>query len=203
MKNNFNYEIFCDMDGVLVNFEDAAVDKINKELAKPNPPIKKVADKIKKELGRDYVLVSDLERNSPTKSKNVTNYMYKLLEDDEDFWANLEWMPKGKELWESIEGVKPYILTTPMNKVGSMSGKLKWVQKNIGFDNVKGFILSSEKEKYAQNDNALKINVLIDDFLQNIEPWIQHGGVGLKYNFKELEEVLEKLEQLKRLAEAS
>ena len=41
------------MDGVLVNFEDAAVDKINKELAKPNPPIKKVADKIKKELGRD------------------------------------------------------------------------------------------------------------------------------------------------------
>ena len=137
MKNNFNYEIFCDMDGVLVNFEDAAVDKINKELAKPNPPIKKVADKIKKELGRDYVLVSDLERNSPTKSKHVTSYMYKLLEDDEDFWANLPWQPGGKQLWSYIRQFDPDILTSPMDKAGkteSLSGKLIWVEKNLGLD---------------------------------------------------------------------
>ncbi len=203
MKENFNYEIFCDMDGVLVDFEDAAVNKINKALSKENPPLKRLADRVKEDLGRDFVTISDLERNSPTKSRAAANYMYRLLEDDEDFWANLEWMPNGKELWDSISNsnFKPYILTTPMKKAGSMLGKFKWVQKNIGLDNVQGFILSKSKYKYAEGEDPSKVHVLIDDFIQNIEPWIEHGGVGLIYSFNKIEDVLKKIHQLKRLVE--
>ena len=204
-ENNFIYQIFCDMDGVLVDFEDAAVNKINEALSKENPPMKKLADRVKKDLGRDYIIVSDLERNSPTKSREAKNYMYRLLEDDEDFWENLEWMPKGKELWDSIRDsdFKPYILTTPMRKVGSMLGKFRWVQKNIGLDNVQGVIFSKSKYKYAEGEEPNKVHVLIDDFIQNIQPWIEHGGIGLKYSFQEIDEIKERLEQLKRLIEHS
>jgi 5'(3')-deoxyribonucleotidase len=199
MKKKIKYEIFCDMDGVLVNFEDAAVDSINEALRKKNPPLNKIAKRIKNTLKRDFVMLSDLERNSPTQCNHVTEYMYKLLEDDEEFWLNLEWMPRGKELWDSIRDSKPYILTTPMEKVGSMSGKLKWVEKNIGLENVKGVILSCDKKKYAQDKNSKKINVLIDDFVQNIKPWIKEGGVGLQYNHNDIDKILEKLNQVKRL----
>ena len=199
MKKRIKYEIFCDMDGVLVNFEDAAVDTINEALKKKNPPLNKIAKCIKNTLKRDFVVLSDLERNSPTQCRYVTKYMYKLLEDNEEFWLNLEWMPRGKELWDSIRDSKPYILTTPMEKAGSMSGKLKWVEKNIGLENVKGVILSCDKKKYAQDKNSKKINVLIDDFIQNIEPWIKEGGVGLQYNHNDIDKILEKLNQVKRL----
>ena len=54
-ENNFIYQIFCDMDGVLVDFEDAAVNKINEALSKENPPMKKLADRVKKDLGREDI----------------------------------------------------------------------------------------------------------------------------------------------------
>ena len=202
-ENNFIYQIFCDMDGVLVDFEDAAVDKINEALSRDNPPLTKLANRVKQDLGRDFVIVSDLERNSPTKSRAAANYMYRLLEDDEEFWANLDWMPNGKELWDSISdsNSKPYILTTPMKKIGCMAGKFEWVKKNIGLDNVQGVIFSKNKYKYAEGEDPNKVHVLIDDFIQNVQPWVEHGGIGLKYSFQEIDEILDKLDQLKRLVE--
>ena len=199
-ENNFIYQIFCDMDGVLVDFEDAAVNKINEALSKENPPLKKLADRVKKDLGRDFVISSDLERNSPTKSRAAANYMYRLLEDDEEFWSNLEWMPNGKKLWEAIANNSPYILTTPMRQSGSMSGKLHWIRKNLGLDKIKGIIFSHNKSKYAFNQEQNRPNILIDDLSTNIEPWIKKSGVGLKYYFKNIDSILEKLEQLARLS---
>ena len=42
---NYPYKIYCDMDGVLCDFEKAVVESINRELASENPKHPKIAAK--------------------------------------------------------------------------------------------------------------------------------------------------------------
>ena len=47
------------------------------------------------------------------------------------FWANLEWMPGGKRLWQFISRYDPYILSAYSGRdPNSKNGKLKWLAKN-------------------------------------------------------------------------
>ena len=90
------------MDGVLVDFETGVVAKMNSELSKENPKEPKLAAKVIAELGRNYVTVDDIGKYSPGKSKASVSYMYALVHDDEEFWANLPWNKGGKQLWARI-----------------------------------------------------------------------------------------------------
>ena len=68
------YQIYCDMDGVLVDFVAGTVEHITKQLQAGN------AEELKEKIGRDYVTEEDIHMNSPNRNKDVRDYMYKEFE---------------------------------------------------------------------------------------------------------------------------
>jgi len=186
-----DYQIYCDMDGVLVDFVGDAsgepatgvlgkLDEIIKEVQEDEEKYKELAPKLHKavhkaikELDSGDIEVKHIAIGSPY--KKIVNLMYRLVSDDEEFWANLEWMPGGKELWEHIKPHNPIILTSPMSGDGSKSGKIIWCERELGLDKDR-IILETKKYKYAK-PNAL----LIDDFTKNVDPFREHGGKAIHH----------------------
>jgi len=81
------------------------------------------------------------------------------------------WKEDGKELWNFLkkyDNVK--ILSKPSKDRLSKKGKIIWCKRELG---VKP-ILSFKKSDYAD-----KNSILIDDLKQNIDEWIQAGGIGI------------------------
>ena len=175
--------IYCDMDGVLVDFLTGAVARVNKYLNVNDHWLAPLAEEVRNEVGRDYVIPSDLEKYGPLASDAARKYMYYLLEDDREFWATLPWMPGGRKIWKHIKKYNPSILTSPMDKKGkkgSILGKLDWLNENLGLDTNREVIFAHNKYEYAKNEDSSS-NILIDDFLSKIRPWRKHGGIGIHH----------------------
>ena len=90
-------QIYCDMDGVLVDFEGGAVRYINTDLNTPSQVPKKFVKLFHElqtkleNLGRDQeITISDLTRDPDRRINEVRRYMYRRLEDNFEFWQNLE-----------------------------------------------------------------------------------------------------------------
>jgi len=175
-------QIYCDMDGVLVDFERGVVEQINKDLQM----IRKMADtknllKVRaalKSVGRDEVILADMRGRAAT-SQPVRDYMYGRVggvdEEATTFWANLPWMPGGKELWEFITPYGPHILTSPMGG-GSKWGKIIWIRENLGkLSDEQEVNMSHSKSDWALNENG-EPNILIDDWDKNLGPWSTSTG---------------------------
>ena len=97
------------------------------------------------------------------------------------FWANLDWMPGAKRLWDFISKYDTEILSAYSNRdVTSRTGKLKWLSKNTKIKRGKiNLVMRSDKQKYAMTDG--KPNVLIDDYIKNIKEWEAKGGIGVHH----------------------
>jgi len=194
-NESFPYQIYCDMDGVLVDFETGALEQINLDLKDKNITDKKM-EKLRhvlSKLGRDSVTPQDLDKmDKENRLQAARKYMYKRLEDNEDFWANLPWAEGGKELWSYISKFDPYILTAPMKGEGSKRGKEIWIKNNLHPEPKKIF-MSHEKYKWAIADE--KPNVLIDDFTINTVPWEKVGGIAILHT--SVNKTIEELEELK------
>jgi hypothetical protein len=149
------YTIFCDMDGVLVDF-----------------------DKGYEDLTGKHTKHSDLQdRNEfwgllarSLKEKGLTEY---------DYWVNLEWMPDGQTLWNYIKGYNPYILTAPSMDPGSKQGKTEWVAR---LDGMKKLYFKPAKFK---SEYSGKNRILIDDRADTIERWRSKGGIGILHTSAE------------------
>ena len=189
------YQIYCDMDGVLVDFEKGAVDQINKDIKDETisgGSIDKLRQKLS-ELGRDTIVSQDLSKmDKERRLKAARKYMYSRLEDDANFWANLEWNKGGQELWSHISSYNPYILTAPMQDEDSKIGKDMWIKKNLQPAPEKVF-MSHEKYKWATNENGMP-NILIDDFTTNTIPWEDHGGIAILHT--NVSDTIQELEEL-------
>jgi len=175
--------LYCDMDGVLVDFLAGAVEQVNNCLNDPNHWLSDLAEEVRQEVGRDYVTAADLEKYTESASPAARRYMYYLVEDDREFWANLPWMEGGQQLWNHISQYAPSILTSPMDKMGkkgSLLGKLDWLNKNLGLDTNREVIFAHNKYEYAMDEDGSE-NILIDDFLSKIEPWRDAGGQGIHH----------------------
>jgi len=193
----FPYQIYCDMDGVLVDFETGAINQINKDLKDETITGKKI-DRLRQELsklGRDIVAIQDIDKmDKENRLQSARNYMYRRLEDDEKFWADLPWAEGGQELWSYISKFDPYILTAPMKGEGSKRGKEIWIEENLNpIKPPKKIFMSHEKDNWAVTDG--KSNVLIDDFITNIEPWRDAGGVAILHT--STENTIAQLKELK------
>ena len=162
-SNESQYRIFCDMDGVLVDF-----DKGYEELTGAHTHH---ADR----QGSQYFW--DLYRNS-LKEKGISERQY---------WENLPWMPDGKQLWDYISPYNPYILTAPsVNKDipkperykishnESMQGKTVWVNDHLS--NVKKLLFKAADFKSQLSG---KNKILIDDRIKTIDSWNAKGGIGI------------------------
>lgn len=89
------------------------------------------------------------------------------------FWANLIWMSDGKQLWEYITKYNPTLLSAPSMYPSSRKGKLQWIEKHIPNTPI---IFKQAKNK---KDLASPNTILIDDRIDNIQQWIEAGGIGI------------------------
>ena len=95
----------------------------------------------------------------------------------EKFWTNLPWTKEGKEILSLVEYEFGYdnicLLTSPCLTKGSVSGKIKWINKNLPTYKKK-FLIGFQKHFCANSDT-----ILIDDRDKNVEEFREHGGKAI------------------------
>lgn len=144
-ENPLKVQVYCDMDGVLVN-----MDKGFMELSNGLAP-------------RDY------------EAKNGKNSFWKLIAKKPTFWIDLEPMPDALTLWDFIKDnfkdPKPVILSAGRGS-NVVKQKTDWIRKHID-PNVKVIIADSGEKKpnYTLNVGGRVTHVLVDDTKKNIEAW--------------------------------
>ena len=149
------YTIFCEMDGVLVDFDKGYEDLTGKHT--------KHADL--QDRNEFWGLLK-----SSLKEKGLTEY---------DYWVNLEWMSDGQTLWNYIKEYNPYVLTAPSMDPGSKQGKTEWVAR---LDNMKKIYFKPARFK---QELSAKNRILIDDRADTIERWRSKGGIGILHTSAE------------------
>lgn len=98
----------------------------------------------------------------------------------EGFFRDLPIMPKAKNLWNEIKKYKPTILTATGTSVPTArKEKLEWVHKHLGTD-IPFFAESKGRDKFKHVKNPT--DLLIDDRVEAIDPWIEAGGTGILYH---------------------
>ena len=175
-------QIYCDMDGVLVDFEAGIVKQINDDLdmlqsLSTNGSLARV-QKALASIGRDHIIIDDL-KGKAQHQRAIRNYMYSRVGNDSSFWYHLPWMPGGRELGAFISPYKPHILTSPMQQ-GSEIGKAFWVDENLKPNLPDRVFMSREKHKWAVDPQGRQ-NILIDDWLKNTVPWANAGGIAVQH----------------------
>ena len=119
---------------------------------------------------------------------------WNAINQTKGFWANLEWMPGAKRLWDFISKYDTEILSAYSGRdPSSRTGKLKWLSKNTKIKRGKiNLVMRSDKQKYATTNG--KPNILIDDYIKNINEWEAKGGIGIHHT-----NVSKTIAELKRL----
>ena len=143
------YKVYCDMDGVIVDFERGYNDLTGKEA----PGVHSTYDK--------------------------TDFWSAITKAGSKFWADLHWMSDGKELWNYIKQYNPKLLTAPSREKSSEIGKQEWIDKHLSGTPV---IFKQAKDK---KDLAEPNAILIDDRKDNIQQWIDAGGIGIRHTSTE------------------
>jgi Fe-Mn family superoxide dismutase len=146
-KVETKYTIYSDMDGVLTDF-DARFKEFSKGIAP-----------------RDY------------ENKFGTKKFWNLVDNvgGKDFWANMNWMPDGKQYWSYIQKYDPIILTAPSMNSVSRLGKRQWRDGNLPGVNMK-MASARNKPNYSKRNS-----ILIDDREDTIAAWNAMGGIGIHH----------------------
>ena len=99
------------------------------------------------------------------------------------FFAELEWMSGGKELWQFIMNnfLKVKILSAlgKSDKIDKQTtrGKLMWIRHNIPSLQLDDIILVDNKHK--KRHYSKPGDIIIDDTPVVIQEWIKKGGIGI------------------------
>jgi FMN phosphatase YigB (HAD superfamily) len=122
------YKIYCDMDGVLTDFE-SRFEHYSGMLPKQYEE--------KHGSGPFWYLI------------DVTIGI--------KFWSEMNWMPHGQQLWDFIQPYKPDLLTSPSRDNSSRLGKNLWVRNHLNPNPKVIFAYSLDKQRYA-NENSILID---------------------------------------------
>jgi len=190
-KRNINkYQIFCDLDGVLVDLykgiENAIKRKAPKEASVDYLENQKLA---RKSLGGESLQGQHLNKNDPNFKKPAREFMSMLMREDRYFWMDLPWLEDGKKLWHFIKDYDPIILSKPTD-LQSVIGKKVWVKRNLGLSKERVQI-RHDKTKYVNHNG--KTGLLIDDYAKNIAAFGESGGETI--HFTNTEEALLELRE--------
>jgi hypothetical protein len=191
MEVKNKYQIFCDMDGVLVDliggvgkaiYADPPEDASEKYI--------KTQHKAMEALEGKPLKSENLDKNSPFFKKEVRTFLYRVMMNNRHFWMDLNWLPGGKELWNYIEKYDPIILSKPTD-LQAVIGKKKWVKDNLGLSKERVQI-RYDKSPYATYNG--KTGILIDDFKKNTTKFEAAGGRTVLYT--NLPDAIKELESL-------
>ena len=120
------YQIYCDMDGVLTNFEGRF-----DHFTGMNP--------------QEY----EKKHGTPAFWELIDNKI------GVRFWVGMDWMPGGKELWDFIKPYQPHLLTSPSRNDTSRLGKNLWVRNNLSPKPKVIFAYSADKKRHATDGSIL------------------------------------------------
>lgn len=170
------YQIYCDMDGVLTDYEKRFIQLLRKE-------------------GHKYYS-KDLI-NQVTRPKHFAKlegeYELENFTDNHiglEFWTGMDWMPNGRKLWNFIQPYGPIILTSPSKNNTSRLGKRLWIKNNLVPAPPVEFRFGEAKSDFA-NQKA----ILIDDKPSNLEAFASKGGIAIEVKDGEITSVINKLKQ--------
>ena len=92
-----------------------------------------------------------------------------MISAKKDFWVSLDWMPK--------------------------KGKMNWLRTNAKLTQKSRIhlVMREDKQKYAMTTDG-KPNLLIDDYIKNVNEWKAKGGIGVHHTSPS-----DTIAQLKRL----
>ena len=120
------YKIYCDMDGVLCDF-DSRFKEINPEKLSPS----------------QY-----------TNKYGVDKFWATIDGIGVKFWVGIKWMSDGKELWDYIKDKQPTLLSAPSKDPSSRLGKRLWVKNNLpGTPLI--LASADKKQNYAKGNRIL------------------------------------------------
>ena len=100
-----------------------------------------------------------------------------------DFWESLEWMPGAKKMWTFIDKYDAHILSAYSTKdANSRKGKYKWLSSKAKLTKRSRIhlVLREDKQKFAMTKDG-KPNLLIDDYIKNVNEWKAKGGIGVHH----------------------
>jgi 5'-nucleotidase len=149
-------KLYCDLDGVLADFLGGA------SLA----------------LGKAF----DADCWGKDKSER-----WHLLNQRPAFWESLPKMRYAKYLWSVLAPHNPWILTAcPEEMPQGEQQKKNWCNREFGIPHDRVIVVFDhhKKSEYAVDVNADGIvtpNLLIDDYRQNCERWVQAGGIAIQH----------------------
>lgn len=162
--NTTGFEIYCDMDGVLVDFNNGVTKVMN------DPEFDVLQ---KKHRANFWKLLNEIPEQEAI-----------------DIWANFEWVPGGKELWRYVSRFNPGILSSPGNIARDRveKGKMLWIKKNLNPKPSK-ILFSVNKWKHAH-----QFGILIDDHDKHLIPWEEKGGVAIRYKTGDYKSAIQELQ---------
>ena len=122
------YKIYCDMDGVLTDFESR------------------------------FEHFSGMHPQEYEKAHGVPAFWNLIdVKIGVRFWVGMDWMPQGKRLWDFISPYKPDLLTSPSRDNASRLGKQLWAKNNLSPKPKVIMSYSKDKQRYA-NENSILID---------------------------------------------
>lgn len=100
--------------------------------------------------------------------------MWAVLNRTPDFYANLPWLPDGKQLWDYCVDFEPTILTGCPKSFTDRAAldKKIWCARELGPDVPVTTTLSALKYESCHPGD-----VLVDDMTKYADKWIQAGGI--------------------------
>ncbi len=189
LEKGKSYQIYCDMDGVLVNLEEGVIEEL----------VFADIENETREQGIQVVnsgLLWQTLQKDPEFSKGAKAIFDVLSqgegEDRKKFWAELPPESDAMELWKFISEYKPIVLSAPWiinDEIDQacVKGKREWLarldpspKKIISAGTDEGGEGNTSKHRYARNEDGSR-NILIDDMDKYLFPWSAAGGIAIKH----------------------
>lgn len=113
------------------------------------------------------------------------------------FFRKLPALPNaGKLIHGVLKAVGKYsILSSPMMSRVEQSSqeKSEWLTHHLRKNPPQSIVFDHNKEKYARQSDGTP-NILIDDYETNIKLWRERGGIGILYDYKYPDDMLQQLQ---------
>ena len=171
------YQIYCDMDGVLTDFEKRFITLLQQE-------------------GPKYyskATIAQVTRPKHFDKLEGTEEFWKFIDQyiGLEFWSDMEWMPEGQILWDFIQPYGPKLLTSPSEDNTSRLGKRLWVRNHLTPAPEVIFRFGDAKSDFA-NENS----ILIDDKPSNLVAFASKGGIAIECKDGDVQSVINNLKKL-------